>query len=380
MASYRLEDLCEFITDGTHQTPEYCDEGGFLFLSSKDVTSRKIDWDNAKHIPANLHKKLYARLKPQRNDILLAKNGTTGVAALVDRDEFFDVYVSLAVLRPKPIIYPPFLLYAVNSPIAKRQFDAGLKGIGVPNLHLSVIRGTQINVPSFDKQRKMVNILDKVAAIIDAWQQQFSALDDLIIARFVEMFIGKNYPLVSVDDLSLGKGEYGAQSASIEFDVRRPRYVRITDINDDGTLNDDLVSSSNVGDDEQYKLSYGDFLFARMGATVGKTYAYKEGNQIYAGYLIRYKLNLDKVMPEYLYVYTRLEEYWNWVRLNQSGAAQPGINAKKYGSLQIPVAPLDEQRTFQAFVKQVDKSKAAVQKALDEAQLLFDSLMQQYFG
>ena len=171
------------------------------------------------------------------------------------------------------------------------------------------------------------------------------------------MFVDKEYPLMKIDDLSLGNGEYGAQSASSEYDVSRPRYIRITDINDDGSLNDDVVSSSNKNDDEQYKLSYGDFLFARMGATVGKTYAYKNGNQIYAGYLIRYKLNLDKIMPEYLFAYTRLNEYWNWVLLNQSGAAQPGINAKKYGSLQVPVPPLDEQRKFQKLVNQIDKSK-----------------------
>lgn len=185
---------------------------------------------------------------------------------------------------------------------------------------------------------------------------------------------------MKIDDLSLGKGEYGAQSASAEYDASRPRYIRITDINDDGTLNDDVVSSSNINDDVQYKLSYGDFLFARMGATVGKTYAYKNGNQIYAGYLIRYKLNLERITPEYLFAYTRLKEYWDWVLLNQSGAAQPGINAKKYGSLQVPVPPLNEQRAFQEFVNQIDKSKVVVQKALDEAQLLFDSMMQQYFG
>ena len=197
---FKLNDLCEFITDGTHQTPEYCDEGGVLFLSSKDVTSRKIDWNNAKHIPSELHEKLYARLKPQKNDILLAKNGTTGIAALVDRDEVFDVYVSLAVLRPKPTIYPPFLLYAVNSPVAKRQFDAGLKGIGVPNLHLGVIRETQIKVPSLDEQKRIVSTLDKIASVIDARLQQLSALDDLIKARFVEMF-GDGYPEATILDL-----------------------------------------------------------------------------------------------------------------------------------------------------------------------------------
>lgn len=74
------------------------------------------------------------------------------------------------------------------------------------------------------------------------------------------------------------------------------------------------------------------------------------------------------------------DEYWNWVKVNQSGAAQPGINAKKYGSLRIPVPPLDKQNQFAAFVAHIDKSKAVVQKALDETQLLFDSLMQKYFG
>ena len=199
-------------------------------------------------------------------------------------------------------------------------------------------------------------------------------------SRFIELFIGKGYPTKTVDEVSLGKGEYGAQSASIEYDSTRPRYVRITDINDDGTLNDDVVASINPDDDEQYRLEYGDFMFARMGATVGKTYAFITGNQIFAGYLIRYKLNQKLINPRYLFWYTKLDEYWNWVKLNQSGAAQPGINAKKYGSLRIPVPPIEQQEQFAAFVEQTDKSKLAVQKGLQELELLKKSLMQQYFG
>lgn len=176
-------------------------------------------------------------------------------------------------------------------------------------------------------------------------------------SRFIELFIGKGYSTKTIDEVSLGKGEYGAQSASIEYDPTRPRYVRITDINDDGTLNDDVVASINPDDDEQYRLEYGDFLFARMGATVGKTFAFIAGNQIFAGYLIRYKLNQKLINPRYLFWYTKLDEYWNWVKLNQSGAAQPGINAKKYGSLRIPVPPVAEQEQFAAFVERTDKSK-----------------------
>lgn len=181
---YRLEEICEFITDGTHQTPEYCEEGGVIFLSSKDVTTRKIDWNNVKYIPESLHEKLCVRLRPKKNDILLAKNGTTGVAALVDKDEIFDVYVSLAVLRPKEIVYPKYLLYAINSPVAKRQFDAELKGVGVPNLHLNVIRKTEVNIENYKEQIRVCKNLDKVATIVDLRKKELEKLDELLNARF----------------------------------------------------------------------------------------------------------------------------------------------------------------------------------------------------
>ena len=155
------------------------------------------------------------------------------------------------------------------------------------------------------------------------------------------MFVDKGYPYLKMSDISLNKGEYGAGSASIPYDSSRPRYVRITDINDGGTLNDDTVSSINFEDDKIFKLECGDFMFARMGATVGKTYAFYEGNQIFAGYLIRFKLNLEKINPRYLFWYTKLDEYYKWVKENQSGAAQQGINAKKYCELTIPCAPIE---------------------------------------
>lgn len=194
------------------------------------------------------------------------------------------------------------------------------------------------------------------------------------------MFLLHDYPTKTLDELSIGKGEYGAQSASTEYNPSRPRYVRITDVNDDGTLNDNCVSSENISDDAQYKLSYGDFMFARMGATVGKTYAFLSGNQIFAGYLIRYKLNLSLVNPRYLFWYTKLDEYQTWVKLNQSGAAQPGINAKKYGSLKIPVPPIELQNQFATFVARIDQQKQTVQQSLEKLELMKKALMQEYFG
>ena len=202
----------------------------------------------------------------------------------------------------------------------------------------------------------------------------------LLKSRFIEMFIEKRYPTASLDELSICGGEYGAQSSAIEYHPNRPRYVRITDINEDGSLNNDYASSANIKDDEQYRLKYGDFLFARMGATVGKTYAYTFGDQIYAGYLIRYRLNLEKILPEYLFAFTRLNCYWKWVSINQNGAAQPGINAKKYGSLYVPVPPIEEQKKFIELSQQIDKSKFLLQQILKKLELLKKSRFIELFG
>ena len=159
-----LQDVCLMkIKDGTHQTPTYCSpNNGFPFLSSKDITSEKINWDNIKYIIPDLHKELYAKIAPQKDDILLAKNGTTGVAALVEDDRVFDVYVTLAVLRPnQQVILPNYLLRIVNSPICKSQFDAHLKGMGVPNLHLNEIQKVLIPIPPLSEQKRIVKFLDE---------------------------------------------------------------------------------------------------------------------------------------------------------------------------------------------------------------------------
>ena len=174
-----LEKICLFIKDGTHQTPTYTDDkiNGYKFLSSKDVTSKKIEWNNIKYIPKELHEKLYSKLSPKFGDILLAKNGTTGVAAIVETDEVFDIYVSLALIRPNSDINVKYLWSAINSDDSKHQFDSSLKGIGVPNLHLGEIKKTKIIIPPLKLQQEyalFVDQIDKSKLIIQ------KALEDLV--------------------------------------------------------------------------------------------------------------------------------------------------------------------------------------------------------
>ena len=172
-----LEELCEPIKDGTHKTPTYTDdkENGFLFLSSKDVTSRYVDWDHPMYIPADLHDELSKRISPKVGDILLAKNGTTGIAAIVDRDVVFDIYVSLALLRFHPGNNIKFMWSAINMPETKAQFDGNLKGIGVPNLHLGEIKKTKMVVPPIELQDEFAKFIEQSDKSKFALQNSISA-------------------------------------------------------------------------------------------------------------------------------------------------------------------------------------------------------------
>lgn len=179
----RLSEVCEIITDGTHHKPRYTQEG-FKFLSAKNVTKKVIDWVNIKYIDEQQHKELSRRVKPRRNDILLAKNGTTGVAAINDTDEEFDIYVSLALLRPSNLIDPYYLLYVINSELVKNQFNERLKGVGVPNLHLKEIKEVSIPVPSLNIQKQVVEAMKEKWNYISATakvQEEFQSKMDSII-------------------------------------------------------------------------------------------------------------------------------------------------------------------------------------------------------
>lgn len=176
-----LEELCEPIKDGTHKTPTYTDDSanGYLFLSSKDVTSKFVDWDHPMYIPPELHDELSKRISPRKGDILLAKNGTTGIAAIVDRDVVFDIYVSLALLRFHPEQNIKFMWAAINMPETKAQFDGNLKGIGVPNLHLGEIKKTKVVVPPLELQNTFAEIVEQSDKSKLALQDAIANLDAL---------------------------------------------------------------------------------------------------------------------------------------------------------------------------------------------------------
>ncbi len=183
----------------------------------------------------------------------------------------------------------------------------------------------------------------------------------------------------TLGELTNEKLSYGANSSSIEIDRSNLRYIRITDIDDQGNLSNDAVGIDPI-EGSAYILKNNDFLFARSGNTVGKTFLYCEKSHppsAYAGYLIRYRPNSDKLLPIYLKHFCLSDTYHSWVKSQIRAGAQPNINAKEYASLSLPIPPLPEQKKIAQILSTWDNAISATERLLENSQQRKKGLMQQ---
>lgn len=152
----RLGEILNYITDGAHTTPKYT-RSGVPFVSVKDMSSGVLDLSDTKFISIEEHEELIKRCYPQKGDILLSKVGTTGVPALVDTDEEFSLFVSVALLKiNKKYLSNLFLQYLLESPLVQEQAKFSTKGVGNKNWVIRDIRQTLIPICPFDEQIRIV--------------------------------------------------------------------------------------------------------------------------------------------------------------------------------------------------------------------------------
>ena len=182
------------------------------------------------------------------------------------------------------------------------------------------------------------------------------------------------YPKVRLKDIIVCKPQYGAGEPGIERkDVTEARYIRITDIDENGLIShEDLGATANFIDDK-YILQENDILIARSGNTVGKAYIHKAApyNCFFAGYLIRFIIDKQKALPDYIFTYTQLNAYKEWVKAIQRPSGQPNINSEEYQSLEIPLPGIDKQ---QEVVDIINSAYLQRKQKESEAQKLLDSI------
>jgi type I restriction enzyme, S subunit len=174
---------------------------------------------------------------------------------------------------------------------------------------------------------------------------------------------------------------YGMNAASTEYDGVT-KYIRITDI-DQGSnqFRPDPVTSPDQPAEDKYKLQRGDIVFARTGASVGKSYLYDEadGNLAFAGFLIRFSICEDIANPCFVFLQTLSENYWRWVKVNSMRSGQPGINAEEYKTFTFDMPSLPEQTKIANFLTALDRKIESVSQQITHTQTFKRGLLQQMF-
>ncbi|MXS84127.1 restriction endonuclease subunit S, partial [Nitrosomonas oligotropha] len=173
--------------------------------------------------------------------------------------------------------------------------------------------------------------------------------------------------------------DYGINAPAAPFSLLLPKYIRITDISENGQyLNENCVSVNHPCSHE-YFLQDGELVFARTGASVGKTYLYdkKDGKLVFAGFLIRIKPDKEKLNSLYFKYYTQTVLYWNWVVVNSMRTGQPGINGKEYSNLPIYIpSSIDEQTRIATILSGMDAEIAALEAKLAKYRHIKQGMMQ----
>ena len=273
-----------------------------------------------------------------------------------------------------------FIVYYLNY----SNLDSYITGAIIKKLTQKDLLSISIPIPPLSIQRSIVAELDLLHSVISKKKEQLCELDNLAQSLFYQMFGDPitnpmGWEIKKLGEVALEKLSYGSGASAIDFD-NEVRYVRITDINDDGSLNENAVSPSVCED--KYLLHCGDILFARTGATVGKTYLHLESaiKCIYAGYLIRFIPNIDIINPLYAFHFTKTQYYHDFVAQAQRAVAQPNINAQQYSNLPLPLPPLSLQQSFAAKVSAIEAQKQAITQSIKETEALLVQRMDTYFS
>ena len=327
----------------------------------------------------------------------IIRRGQFTYRAMSDTGEFFPNMLDcteIGIVSPaypvfeisKPdIILSDYLKYYFKSNAFQYSIASFAQGSTRTSIKFGKLKTVSIGLPTMDIQRQIIKILDRVNNVIRLRQEEISRLDNLIKARFVELFADDlKYTKLTIGDIAEEATVGIANSATHAYSdtgivMLRNQNIRTNYLDDSDLIYITPEFSSKYKNKE---LKEGDILITRTGVNVGmacivpKKY---EGCQTFTTLILRLKHNME-ITSEFVCYYINSPLGKSFIDDRKVGGAQPNFGAKQLASMPIVIPAIDKQRSFASFIKQVDKSKVAVQKSLDEAQLLFNSLMQEYFG
>ena len=365
------------------------DSNSVVLLRANNIADGELNFDDVVFVDKS---KVSQTQCLQQGDILIcASSGSlnlVGKAAQVNVSGEYTFGAFCKIVRPLNI-NANYLGAFFRSPYYRRAISALAQGVNINNIKNEHIDSLMVSCPDESTQKEVVRVIREISTIIRARQQQLAALDTLIKARFVEMFGSfpaneKGWETGTIRDL-VTDVRYGSSRKASEGNSGQYPYLRMNNITYDGELDLSDTKTIDIPDNELPKCTVlrGDVLFNRTNSKelVGKTCVYNRNEMmVLAGFIIRVRLN-ERMLPEVLSAFLNTSfSKQMLLGLCKAAIGQANINAQEMQNIGIYIPPIELQKEFVDFKAQVDKSKAVVQKGLDEAQMLFDSLMQQYFG
>lgn len=331
----------------------------------------------------------------RKNDVLLCKINPriNRVWVVQEESEYKNIASSEWIVVRNSYYNPEFLAWYFRNPKFKKLMTSEVTGIGgsLTRAQPKAVAEYPVPVMKREEQDKIVEVLNMTAGVIKSRRQELKKLDNLIKARFIEMFgdpVTNPYslPIVTLGELSelITKGASPSwQGFSYTDDSTQTLFVTSENVRA-GYM--DLSSPKYIEDsfnDKQKRsvIHKGDFLINIVGASIGRAAQFHldcKANMNQAAALVR--VNDYRIRDKYLLIYLNSERAQRMYDSMKSDTGRANLSLQDISDLSILLPSIEQQIKFEIFVTQVDKSKVAVQKAIDETQLLFDSLMQKYFG
>ena len=361
---------------------EYLNEG-IPIIQSKNFTKGYLDLEDVRYLGKDDEEKYIEKYNPHVGDILMANIGTIGKSYVITEEKKFLIAWNVFLIKPNhELVLAEFLKFYFDYLASTHYFDKLLTGGTVKFINKKKIG--EIPFPKKDilEQKEIVKKLSVVESIVVTRRKELEKFDELIKARFVELFGDQEENYFGWKQCTIGECCTLKSGTSLSEEVENEGgpipYVKVGDMNYPGNERYITTSSRYVSEETAGKglFEVGSILFPKRGGAIGTNKKRMTKLPVCADLNVMGVSSGGKLLPEYLFAYFDLID----LGALADGSSVPQINNKNITPLVICLPPMELQEQFATFVEQVDKSKVAVQKSLDEAQLLFDSLMQKYFG
>lgn len=389
----KLGDICYFLNRGI--SPKYLETGGVCVLNQKCIRNHEIDYQPSRRHDASA-KKVHEDRFIQRGDVLVNSTGTGTLGRVAQVREIptepTTVDSHVTIVRPRPSMFHPeffgYMLIAIEDAIKKAGEGCG----GQTELTRSVLAAKfSVSFPELiSEQERIVSFLDKtledIAKVKANTEKNLQNARALFESQLQSIFMQRGEMWIEKKLGDLAKINYGYTESACTEPIG-PKFLRITDIQDNHVdWNSVPYCPISASDMPKYKLEEGDIVFARTGATTGKSYLITEPpNAIFASYLIRVQLDAKEVLPAFLFLFFQTKSYWENIKLGSSGSAQGGFNATKLGTLVIPFPKeLKEQQKIIGRLNELciktRHLESIYQRKLDALEALKKSLLAQAFS